>query len=84
MVDAQGDWPWSTDRAHTGQVNAPAWLEVGALHGFLLGRTAKTSQDQTQACVAFAQVLTEQDKESICASAGASARRCGRGCGVRP
>ena len=39
MVDAPGAWPWSSNLAHVGRAEMPAWLDTAGLHGYLLGRT---------------------------------------------
>ncbi|MBB4846268.1 REP element-mobilizing transposase RayT [Paucibacter oligotrophus] len=38
MVAGPGDWVWSSYRAHTAVVPAPAWLDSSGLHSYLLGQ----------------------------------------------
>ena len=52
MVEAAGDWNWSSYAAHVGKVNAPTWLDVARLHAFVLGREIRgdgQTSDQTSA-----------------------------------
>lgn len=66
MVEVADDWSWSSYQAHTGRVDAPPWLEVGAVHNFMLGRTAQSVEDQAQACLAYAEaVAASAHDESI-------------------
>ena len=50
LVQKTGDWPWSSYRAHVGQVVPPAWLDVEGLHGYFLGQPAHHARDRTRAC----------------------------------
>ena len=60
LVATAGDWPWSSFRAHVGQVQAPEWLDCDSLHGYLLGRALTTPLDRRLAIRHYA-VLVRQD-----------------------
>ena len=49
MVPKPQDWAWSSYRAHLGQAAVPAWLDTAGLHGYLLGRPAKSARDRRRA-----------------------------------
>jgi putative transposase len=67
MVVAPGDWPWSSYRAHVGQVPgpgqaeeaSPAWLDSASLYGYLLGQPAETPAQVRQARRLYAQHVAE-------------------------
>ena len=50
MVDAPGEWAWSSYRAHVGLARTPAWLDTDGLHGYLLGRSVNGRADRDRAC----------------------------------
>jgi len=54
------DWPWSSYRAHAGLDEAPAWLDVEGLHGFVLGRPARGAADQRRAGERYAKLLASE------------------------
>jgi REP element-mobilizing transposase RayT len=43
MVAEPGAWPWSSYLAHSGKAPPPGWLDTPGLHGYLLGREARTA-----------------------------------------
>ncbi|MEJ5999787.1 transposase [Paucibacter soli] len=43
MVERPGDWPWSSFLDHTGQREAPAWLDTPGLHACLMGTGEATT-----------------------------------------
>jgi len=49
MVRRPATWAWSSYRAHVGKIPAPEWLDTPGLHGYLLGRPARTVVDQHRA-----------------------------------
>lgn len=49
IVRDPGNWPWSSYGAHVGRKSAPAWLDTPAVHGYLLGRDARTGADRRKA-----------------------------------
>ncbi len=49
MVDEPVQWPWSSSRAHVGQVPTPEWLDRCGLHACLLGHTACSAADERRA-----------------------------------
>jgi putative transposase len=61
MVVAPGDWPWSSYRAHVGQVeeSSPAWLDSAGLYGYFLGQPAETPAQVRQARRLYAQHVAE-------------------------
>ena len=50
LVRRATEWPWSSCRAHTGLAKAPEWLDVQALHAFVLGHAPRNAADVRQAC----------------------------------
>jgi hypothetical protein len=44
---------WSSCRAHTGQAPPPTWLDTAAVHGYLLGRDARTDADRRKAVARY-------------------------------
>jgi REP element-mobilizing transposase RayT len=59
MVQAAGDWPWSSYRVHCGQASAPVWLDEGALQAFMLGREVVSEADERMAQRAYQQAVEE-------------------------
>lgn len=57
MVADPAQWPWSSYRAHVGQADAPAWLDMAALHGYLLGREASSDRDRVLAAKRYATLV---------------------------
>ncbi|MCV2368587.1 REP-associated tyrosine transposase [Roseateles oligotrophus] len=49
MVDAPGDWAWSSYRAHIGQATPPDWLDSAGLLGYLLGLDILGADDRAKA-----------------------------------
>jgi REP element-mobilizing transposase RayT len=49
MVEAPGDWPWSSYRAHTNAAEPPPWLDAHALAALLLGRAPSGVADWREA-----------------------------------
>jgi putative transposase len=54
MVRDPGKWSWSSYSAHVGLKAAPVWLDTLAVHGYLLGREAKTGADKRKAGARYA------------------------------
>lgn len=50
-------WPWSSYRAHVGEETAPGWLDSNGLHGYVLGRTARTAADRRRAADRYAELV---------------------------
>ena len=62
MVEAPGEWPWSSYRAHCGLIEGPVWLDSATLHETLLGFPAKSAGDRCRAELAYkALVAAGQD-----------------------
>lgn len=59
LVDSAGDWPWSSYRAHVGQVVTPPWLDSMGLHSYLLGHSVVTAADTRRACRRYAELVTQ-------------------------
>lgn len=49
MVSEPAQWPWSSYRAHVGQVPTPEWLDSVGLHAYLLGCPARSVADERRA-----------------------------------
>ena len=49
LVTKPQSWPWSSYRAHVGKVPELEWLDTSGLHGFLLGRPARSAADRRRA-----------------------------------
>jgi len=69
MVGAPANWAWSSYGANTGAVPAPEWLDVEALHGYLLGRQALAPAHTQAAHVAYADLVTRSTDASLWDSA---------------
>ncbi len=69
MVPKPQDWAWSSYRAHPGQAPVPAWLDTAGLHGYLLGRPAKSSGDRRRAADRYAQLVASVPDASVWDSA---------------
>lgn len=54
------DWPWSSQAAHTGRQEAPAWLEVLGLFNHVLGREARGGADRRRAAERYAKLLAAE------------------------
>jgi putative transposase len=50
-------WPWSSYRAHIGQVDAPDWLDTVGLHGYLLAREPRDQTDHQNAARRYAELV---------------------------
>ena len=57
IVRDPGKWPWSSYRAHTGQVPSPVWLDTPAVHGHILDRDVATAADRRKAAVRYAALV---------------------------
>ncbi len=57
IVSEAGDWAWSSYRAHAGLADAPDWLDTAGLHGYLLGRAARTPSDSRRAAARYAALV---------------------------
>lgn len=57
LVRRATEWPWSSCRAHTGLAKAPEWLDVQALHAFVLGHAPRNAADVRQACRGYAALV---------------------------
>lgn len=61
MVRQAGDWPWSSYRAHVGQLPTPPWLDSCGLHRCLLGRPPADARDRARACQRYAALVEQSD-----------------------
>ncbi|UCH46553.1 MAG: transposase [Betaproteobacteria bacterium] len=50
-------WRWSSYRAHAGLEPAPQWLDTAELHGYVLGRPARTASERRRAGQAYARLV---------------------------
>ncbi len=57
LVRKAADWAWSSYRAHAGDDEPPVWLDVNGLHGYLLGRTARTAAERRRAAAQYAELV---------------------------
>ncbi len=57
MVRKPGSWAWSSYRAHLRQTPVPEWLDTPGLHGYLLGRPARTGADHRRAADRYARLV---------------------------
>ncbi|MEY4561643.1 MAG: hypothetical protein RLZZ618_920 [Pseudomonadota bacterium] len=57
MVRTPGEWPWSSYRAHLGQVVGPPWLDTPAVHAHMLGRDVSTAEDVLEAIHMYADLV---------------------------
>ena len=69
MVRKPGAWAWSSYRAHVGQAMAPDWLDTEGLHGYLLGRPARSSADRRRAADRYARLVASVSDASLWDSA---------------
>ncbi len=65
MVESPGDWPWSSYRAHCLQCDAPGWLDVDGLHGYLLGKEASTMALRRRAVRRYAELVAAPQVRSL-------------------
>ena len=59
VVEAAGDWPWSSYRAHVGDAATPTWLDSDGLHAYLLGRPVGTARDRRLAVQRYAALVAD-------------------------
>jgi len=59
-----GDWPWSSYRAHIGQVPTPDRLDTAGLHCYLLGRPVAHSRDSTEAAARYAELVEQAQPQA--------------------
>lgn len=62
LVKQAKDWPGSSAAAHLGLAEAPEWLDVAGLQGFLLGKPADTAAQRRTACERYAKLLASDPK----------------------
>jgi putative transposase len=60
LVHRGADWPWHSLAAHTGQQEAPEWLDVQGLFGHVLGREARGAADRKRAAERYAKLLASE------------------------
>jgi putative transposase len=60
LVRRGADWPWHSLAAHTGQQEAPEWLDVQGLFGHVLGREARGAADKKRAAERYARLLASE------------------------
>jgi putative transposase len=65
LVAQAGDWPWSSYRAHVGQVQTPAWLDSDGLHGYMLGRPVLHARDRQRAAQKYATLVKQADADEL-------------------
>ncbi len=64
-VAEPGDWPWSSYRAHTGQMDPPSWLDSDGLHGYLLGHNLSSGADRQNAAQQYADMVAAGKGERL-------------------
>jgi len=57
LVRKPGSWAWSSYRAHVGKAPVPEWLDTRGLHGYLLGRPARSAADRRRAADRYARLV---------------------------
>ena len=57
IVDKPSRWSWSSYRAHVGLAQVPVWLDMDGLHGYVLGRTARTAMDRRRAADRYVELV---------------------------
>jgi REP element-mobilizing transposase RayT/DNA-directed RNA polymerase specialized sigma24 family protein len=57
MVAKPDRWRWSSYRAHVGVSEAPQWLDVDGLHGYVLGRAVRNDADHRRAAHRYAELV---------------------------
>jgi putative transposase len=65
LVRRGADWPWHSLAAHTGQQEAPEWLDVQGLFGHVLGREARGAADRKRAAERYAKLLVAEPAPQI-------------------
>ncbi|MDN3922474.1 transposase [Roseateles violae] len=60
LVSGAQDWPWSSYRAHAGLEEAPPWLDVDGLHGYVLSRPATTAAEHRRAAERYARLVASE------------------------
>ncbi len=62
-------WGWSSYRAHLGQAPVPVWLDTPGLHGYLLGRPARSAADRRRTADRYARLVASVPDASLWDSA---------------
>lgn len=65
LVRDVADWPWSSAPAHIGRVEAPPWLDVDGLLGFVLGRPVEGAADRRRAAERYARLLASEPRLAL-------------------
>lgn len=65
LVDAPGDWPWSSYRAHVCAAPTPPWLDSAGLHGYLLGHEVRGAAERRRAARRYAALVARAGQRSI-------------------
>lgn len=63
LVETPREWPWSSCRAHLGEVPTPGWLDSDGLHGYLLGRPIHSARDRNLAARRYATLVEQAQPE---------------------
>jgi putative transposase len=69
IVAAPGDWPWSSYLVYVDESMPPPWLDTAGLHGYLLGREAKSAADRRRAAARYASLVAAGRDEALWDSA---------------
>jgi putative transposase len=65
LVEAPGDWPWSSYRAHICAAPTPPWLDSAGLHGYLLGHAAHSPAERQRAARRYAALVATAPQASL-------------------
>ena len=65
FVETAACWEWSSYRAHVGMHPARAWLDSDAIHGLVLGRNVKDTEDRRDAQDRYASLVDQARDASL-------------------
>jgi putative transposase len=65
LVREAAEWPWSSYRPHVLAAQAPSWLDVNGLHGYLLGRQVRNGADAQRAAALYAKMVRETSDANL-------------------
>lgn len=65
LVAGVETWPWSSYHAHVGLEEAPDWLDVAGLHGYVLGRPAGAAAERRRAAERYAKLVASEPQMQL-------------------